>query len=123
MSQPQGARIPARRIDPPYGQKAMSHLTMFPDRLLDNLALHDHVQMSVSDGPDAVLVHPIFFRKNANDIEISSRIRDVRVRNNRHRLSGLEFVRIHSSAGLSSLGRDAGIDSAEGCKERKTRSD
>jgi hypothetical protein len=66
--------------------------------VLDNLALHDHVQMSVSDRPDAVLVHPMFFGKNANDIEISSRIRDVRARNNRHRLSRLEFVRIHCSA-------------------------
>ena len=66
--------------------------------VLDNLALHDQMKMSVSDRPDAVLVHPIFYRKNAFDIENSLRIQNVRARNNRYRLSGLEFVRIHCSA-------------------------
>ena len=48
MSQPQGARIPARRLDPPYGQKAMPHLTMFPDRLLEPITHSPSLKLSKS---------------------------------------------------------------------------
>src|ERR1700688_1138573 len=66
--------------------------------MLDNLALHHHSEVPVSDRLDAVLVHPMFLRKDANDFEVASRIRDVQVRNNRHRLFGLEFVPPHCPA-------------------------